>query len=129
MLLNELFNQGHFEKGLSLLEALSDSYPNDYRLLNNLAWLYVSLETKYKDADKSLSFAKKALMIAPSDARVWSTMSEAYFYRGEYRKSFKHAQTALSLAAAADAPKQVLQNYKKQLKRAQHAGQSLDILF
>ena len=70
------------------MTALVEDYPEDYQTLNNLAWVYAtSKDSAHRDAEKAIDLAQQALVLAPYDHHVWSTLSEAYYVAGEYEKA------------------------------------------
>ncbi len=79
-----------YAKAETLLLQLIEDNPEDFKLMNNLAWLYATAEDpKFRNGKKSVRYAQMALVEAPNDHHVWSTLSEAHYINGEYEKAYE----------------------------------------
>ena len=79
-----------YEKAESSLIQLIKEFPEDYQVKNNLAWLYATAEDPaYRKGKAAVKLAQQAMVEAPYDHHVWSTLSEAYYICGEYEKAHR----------------------------------------
>lgn len=116
-------------EAVDLFEQLSELRPNDYSLLNNLSWLYAtSPDMSLRNGAKAIDYAQKALLIAPNNYHIWSTLSEAYYVAGDYKKALSAADATLSMAQTAQAPRQEINNYAKQQDKCRRAAEIMSII-
>lgn len=81
-------SQKNYEDAIHIIEERIKSNPNDFQAYNNLAWLYATAEDiTFRDPEKSLDYALKALVLSPYDKHVWSTLAESYFICGKFEKA------------------------------------------
>jgi len=117
------------ETALDLLLKMHEKVPNDYYVLNNLAWLCATAkDLKIRDGDKAVLYARAAVVIAPMNHFVWNTLSEAYFVAGQYERALRAAQEALKLAVAQNAPEDKLQDYQKRIDKCTVVVKATSIL-
>ena len=103
--------------------------PNDHLILNNLAWVYATTtDPRLRSGEKALALAREALLVAPEDHHVWSTMAEAYFISGEYAKAGHCAREALRLAELSGLGPDRTGDYRVQAERCEAAAQAMSIL-
>lgn len=116
-------------EALELLLGLSRDTPNDYYVLNNLAWLYATAaEIDIRDGDAAVRYARAALVLAPMDHFVWNTMSEAYFVAGQYERALRAAQEALRLGEMRGVPEAKLTDYRKRVEKCRVVLKATSIL-
>ncbi len=117
-------NTKQYEKARDLLLTLTHEFPNDFKLWNNLAWLYATAEdSKIRDGKKAVQYAQEALTLAPNDHHVWSTLSEAHYIAGNYEKAYR-AITHMAILAtryANDVTKESIDDYNKQIQKCKRA--------
>lgn len=102
------------QRALEILIPLSKDYPNDFMVLNNISWIYAtSSDLKVRSAEKALSYAKGALLLADRNYQVWSTLAEAYYLAGDYDKALRSAQTMAQLAQEQKASKAEMKLFQK----------------
>ena len=119
---NVLIETGRHREALELLQSLLKEYPDDAALKNNIAWLMATTpDVTIKDGRRALDLAQQALMSAPRDYHVWSTLAEAHFVCGEYEEALEAAEQALSLAIEKRAPTAELNFYRKQVRKCRTA--------
>lgn len=88
-----------YAKAETLLLQLIEDNPEDFKLMNNLAWLYATAEDpKFRSGKKAVRYAQMALVLAPNDHHVWSTLSEARYINGDYEKAYNAITTMATLA-------------------------------
>ena len=69
-LATSLYQTGDYERAEKIYQELLKQYPNDIKILNDLAWI---LQEKYQRYDAALELADRALRIAPKDLYVLDT--------------------------------------------------------
>lgn len=103
--------------------------PGDYYAINNLAWLHATArDIRFRDGRRAVEHARRALVIAPSDYRVWSTLAESYYVTGEYASARRAAEEALRLARLSNLASNVVAEYEAQVRRCRAAEQAMNIL-
>lgn len=117
-------NAKQYTKAEELLLELITADPEDFKLLNNLAWLYATAEdAKFRDGQKAIKTAQEAMVMAPNDHHVWSTLSEAYYISGEYEKAHRAITQMASLAMryGRGVTKEQVEEYNKQIRKCKRA--------
>lgn len=116
-----------YGKAEAVMTALAEEYPEDFKLLNNLAWLYATAEDPaYRDGQKAIEIAQKAMVLAPNDHHVWSTLSEAYYVSGEYEKAYRAITHMASLATryGKGITKESVDEYNEQIRKCKRAWET-----
>ncbi|NCC50736.1 MAG: tetratricopeptide repeat protein [Spartobacteria bacterium] len=112
-----------------MLLDMEKEFPVDYSVKNNIAWLYATASSPvFRNGEKAISVARSALLIAPRDYHVWSTLSEAYYVNGQYEHAQRAAQEAFWLAHAAKAPLSDMHSYRDQLRKCAKAAQAMSLM-
>ena len=120
-----------YDKAEAQLLALVDDFPEDFKLKNNLAWLYATAEDpSIRDGKKAVEIAQEAMILAPNDHHVWSTLSEAYYVSGEYEKAYRAITHMASLAAryGSDITKESVESYNVQIRKCKRAWDTQKML-
>jgi len=118
-----------YKEALAVLEPMVQEFPTDYFLKNNVAWLYATAKDHaIRDGAKAVAFAQDALLIAPRDFHVWSTLSEGYYVWGKYDKALRAAEEALKLAEQLSSPDENLEEYRHQVEKSQKAVQAMSVI-
>jgi tetratricopeptide (TPR) repeat protein len=118
-----------YRDALAVLEPMAKEFPEDYFLKNNIAWLYATArDFSIRNGAKSVGYAQDALLIAPGDYHVWSTLSEGYYISGQYDKALRAAEEALKLSL--DSPTGVEESgeYRRQVEKNRKAAQAMSVL-
>jgi tetratricopeptide (TPR) repeat protein len=124
-----LIQMQEYRRALDVLEPLSEEYPNDHSLKNNIAWLYATAEDpKVRNGEKAIGYAQEALLVAPRDYHVWSTLAEAYYVLGDYEKAVRASEEALILARQRKASASELSGYKKQFEKCRTAHEAMSLI-
>ncbi len=113
-----------YQKAEIMLLELIKINPEDFKLLNNLAWLYATAEDlSIRNGAKAVEYAQEAMVLAPNDYHVWSTLSEAYYVSGNYEKAYRAITHMASLAAryAKDTTKKSVANLNEQILKCKRA--------
>ena len=93
----------NYQKAIDHLEHQIEINPNNYHGFNNLAWLYATADdVNFRDAEKSLDLSLRALVLAPYDKHIWSTLAEAYFISGNFIKAKRAIMHVVDLARQGD---------------------------
>ena len=113
----------------NMLLALEKDYPKDYSVKNNIAWLYATAESPaFRNGEKAVSAARGALLLAPRDYHVWSTLSESYYVNGQYEEANKAALEAFRLAQDAKASVADMHSYRTQVRKCAKAAQAMSLM-
>lgn len=117
-----LIQTGQHEEALRMMYKLIEDYPEDYRLKNNLAWLFATTEVmSLRNGKLAEKLAQEALFAAPYDMHVWSTLAEARFMLGDYKGAQRAVGQAIKLGVALKIPQQNLNSFVKQQQKVEMA--------
>lgn len=114
-------------KAEALLKALIEEYPKDYQLKNNLAWFYATADDPaYRNGEQAIKLAQEAMVEAPFDHHVWSTLAEAYYVTGQYEKAYRDIKHMAFLAAryGKNLSKETMDDYNEQIRKCKRAWDS-----
>lgn len=117
-------NAKQYAKAEKLLIDLVADDPEDFKLKNNLAWLYATAEDpKIRSGAKAVKFAQEAMVLAPNDHHVWSTLSEAHYINGEYEKAYRAIKQMAALATryGQGITKENVDGYNEQIRKCKRA--------
>lgn len=118
-----------YGEATNILQRAIDSDRTDYFALNNLAWLHATArDIRFRNGRRSIALAREALMIAPMDYHVWSTLAEGYYIAGDYAKAQRAAEEARRIAKASGLAEAGVQEYDLQVRRCRAASEAMDIL-
>lgn len=120
-----------YTKAKDLLLILAAEFPEDFKLLNNLAWLYATADDPaIRNGKKAVKVAQEALTIAPNDHHVWSTLSEAYYISGDYEKAYRAIRHMASLAARSESgiTKDAVDSYNEQIRKCKRAMDTAEVM-
>jgi hypothetical protein len=87
-------HQGHWKQNFARLEQALEQLPDNALLNNNMAWALVTAPSEYRDTERSIALAEKALAIE-DDLATWNTLGTALFQSGQYDKAIKALTTSL----------------------------------
>jgi tetratricopeptide (TPR) repeat protein len=130
-----LFILGHisisakqYEKAEALIKKQIKNDPDNFKLFNNLAWLYATAEDPaFRDGKKAIKYAQEAMALAmalaPNDHHVWSTLSEAYYVSGEYEKAYEAIVHMANVASrhGSGLTKEAVDSYNEQIRKCKRA--------
>jgi len=117
-------NAKQYQKAEALLLELLEERPEDFTLLNNLAWMYATAEDpSVRDGQKAIRFAHEAMTLAPTDHHVWSTLAEAYYVSGDYEKAHRAVTHMARLATrfGKNITEQSVKSYNEQIRKCKRA--------
>jgi tetratricopeptide (TPR) repeat protein len=118
-----------YKNALVVLEPMAREFPEDYVLKNNIAWLYATAKDfSIRNGEKAVQFAQDALLIAPRDFHVWSTLSEGYYISGKYDKALRAAEEALKLSFDSPTGADSAEEYRRQVEKNRKAAQAMSVL-
>jgi len=120
-----------YKKAEEMLLALVKENSDDFKLLNNLAWLYATAEDpSIRDGRKAIRYAQEAMVLAPNDYHVWSTLSEAYYVSGDYEKAYRAIEQMAGLAAlyGQDLTKESIEEYNEQIRKCKRSMDTAKVL-
>ncbi len=119
----------NYKKALAMLEPMADEFPEDYFLKNNIAWLYATAkDVSIRNGAKAVRYAQEALLMAPRDPHVWSTLSEGYYISGQYDKALRAAEEALKLGMESAAGAEGVEEYRRQVEKNRRASHVMSVL-
>ena len=121
-------NLNKSQKAEKMFLELLKNDPDNSQILNNISWLYsTSEDPKFRDGKKALEYARKALVIAPNDYHIWSTLSEAYYVNGEYEKAYRAAEQMARLIALYEknVTKESIDSFNEQLRKCKRSMDTL----
>ena len=117
-----------YHEALEILEPMVKEFPNDYLLKNNIAWLYATAKNlSIRSGAKAVQFAQDALLMAPRDFHVWSTLSEGYYISGKYDKALRAAEEALRLSLDSPTGADRLEEYRRQVDKNRMAAEAMSV--
>lgn len=118
-----------YKDALAVLEPMTKEFPEDYFLKNNIAWLYATAkDVSIRNGAKAVRYAQEALLIAPSDFHVWSTLSEGYYISGQYDKALRASEEALKLSLESPTGADEAEEYRRQVEKNRKAAQAMSVL-
>ena len=121
--------QDMYGEARAILEPMLDEYPEDYLLKNNVAWLLaVAAHPDIRDSRRAIVIAQDALMLAPRNDHVWSTLAEAYFAAGNYQQALRVMNQAVRIANAASGSEDVPPEYKDQYLKIGRAAMVMSLV-
>lgn len=124
-----LLQAENYRESHDVLLELAREYPDDYHVLNNLAWVYATArDIEIRNGDLAIRYSRAALMLAPEDHHVWSTLSQAYFVSGQYERALRVAQEALRIARQNRLPEEDVERYRRQVERCRASVSAMSIL-
>lgn len=124
-----LLQQGRAPESLQVLEALLVQHPDDYTVLNNAAWLYATSTNRAdRRPARAVDLAREALLRAPQDHHVWSTLAEAHYAQGDFSRAVRAAREAVNLAGRPAVAFPDMPLYRAQLERAIRAEQAFSLV-
>jgi tetratricopeptide (TPR) repeat protein len=115
----------------ALLFELIDERPDDFTLLNNLAWVYATADDlSVRDGQKAIHYAQEAMVMAPNDHHVWSTLSEAYYMSGEYEKAYRAIthMAQLAMRYGKNITEQSVEEYNEQIRKCKRALDTANVM-
>jgi len=116
-----------YAKAEFIMKRLIEEFPEDFQVKNNLAWLYATAEDpRVRDGEKAIKLAQEAMVLAPYDHHIWSTLAEAYYVTGQYEKAYRAITHMASLAAryGTNITEEMVEGYNEQILRCKRAWDS-----
>lgn len=120
-----------YRKAETLLLTLIKERPADFTLMNNLAWVYATAEDpSIRNGKNAIKFAQEAMLLAPNDHHVWSTLSEAYYMSGEYEKAYRSIEHMARLASryGTGLTEESVKDYNEQIRKCKRAMDTADAM-
>ena len=124
-----LYSLDRYEEAVRLYEGVLEEYPHDYLAMNNLAWLRSTASfPAFRDGEQAIALSSKAVIRAPGNYHVWSTLSEAFYVSGRYKEALDAAAEALRRAQLEEAKDLNLAVYINQVEKCRAAWLATSIL-
>lgn len=120
-----------YAKAEQLLLELIEAYPENFQLLNNLAWLYATAEDPaFRDGKKGVKIAQKAMVLAPKDHHIWSTLAEAHYVCGDYEKAYEAITHMAKIATryGSGITEEDVDSYNEQIRKCKRAMETQQAL-
>ena len=118
-----------YTNALAVLEPMMLELPKDYSLKNNVAWMYATAkDVSVRNGKKAVALAQDALVLAPRDFHVWSTLAEGYYVLGQYDRALRSAEEALRLAQLAGADRPTMVDYERQVQKSSRAAEAMSLM-
>lgn len=112
-----------------LFEELIAEEPENFSVKNNLAWLLAtSRDHSVRDGTRALELAQQALLLAPENYHVWSTLAESYYVLGQYVRALRASRIALQLAEQQAGTESNRMEYRQQYEKCRRAAEAVSIL-
>ncbi|SPF40077.1 Tetratricopeptide TPR_2 repeat protein [Syntrophobacter sp. SbD1] len=109
-----LYEKGRYSEAESVLRAALMNDPQNASVLNNLAWLYATGPSPFRNPREALDLAIQAADLSPT-ADILDTLAEAYYINGRYADALATINEAISVGG----PQQ--NHYAEQKKKFQNA--------
>lgn len=112
-----------YPKAAELLEKLSQEFPDNCSVQNNLSWIY-AVGGKMKSGKLALRHAREAILIEPSTPNMWNTLAEAYYVLGQYKEAARSSELAIDLLKSQKGTEKEIDAFEAQrakIKRAEEA--------
>jgi tetratricopeptide (TPR) repeat protein len=111
---------GRGEEALQSLERGLESDPENAGILNDMGWLYATVEPPtLRDPAKAVAYAQRAVEASGgTDANFLDTLAEAYYANREFDKAIETGERALEIAPGLE----VLQNQLVKFREAKAAA-------
>jgi Zn-dependent protease with chaperone function len=90
-----LYEKGRYSEAESVLRAALTHDPKNASVLNNLAWLYATGPSPFRNPREALDLALKAAAINPAPD-ILDTLAEAYYINGRYADALSTIEDAIS---------------------------------
>lgn len=118
---------GDFRTALQHLEPLLKEHGESATLKNNLAWIYVKAEDPdLRDPARALALAQDAVLVAPGNVMIWSTLAEAYYANRAFDRALRAARIALRMAS--DEGLSNIQEFRELYERCRGAADAAGIV-
>ncbi len=124
-----MVKQGRDAQAAGMLEQLMEDYPDDFSIINTLAWLYATAsDYSVRNGQRAVALAQKALLLQPNNFHVWNTLSEGHYVSGDYERALRAARETLRLSQQASAGRDRIRQYERQVEKCRRAAEALSIL-
>jgi Zn-dependent protease with chaperone function len=90
-----LYEKGKYSEAESVLRAALMHDPENASVLNNLAWLYATGPSTFRNPQDALNLALKAVALSPAPD-ILDTLAEAYYINGRYADALSAINEAIS---------------------------------
>lgn len=124
-----MVKQGRDAQAAGMLEQLMEDYPDDFSIINTLAWLYATAsDYSVRNGQRAVALAQKALLLQPNNFHVWNTLSEGHYVSGDYERALRAARETLRLSQQAHTGRDRIRQYERQVEKCRRAAEALSIL-
>jgi Tfp pilus assembly protein PilF len=110
-------------------EQLFKKNAEDFRFLNNYAWfLATASDPAFRQPERALELARKAVLLAPGVFNTWSTMAEAYYINGEFEEAERSIREAIDGATRLQAEPSVVRKYQERLAKIRDVSAIMSLM-
>ena len=123
------FRLGLYAEAEAIYTDLLSRHPENFQILNNLSWLYVTAgDPEFVRPQQALNLAKRAISINPGLHHAWSTLSRAHYANLQFEEAVRTIDIAMRMAQQGNEPATLLVNYLNHAEQAQRALRATSIL-
>jgi predicted Zn-dependent protease len=124
-----LVSLDRYADAIGLLETYLAQYPGDYRLMNNLSWIFsTARDLRFRNPSRALDLAQDAVLQVPGDYHVWSTLAEAHYVNANFEQGLKALQHGIELAASYQADAGTMRTYQQQWRKIEEAASVMSLI-
>jgi len=92
------YTQKNYKKTMETYEKSLELEPDNPHVLNNLAWLYATVENKkLRDSERAVELAQRAAAILQAPY-ILDTLAESYYANKDYEKAASVSKKAIEIA-------------------------------
>jgi tetratricopeptide (TPR) repeat protein len=100
---NALFGLGRFSEVDSEHRESLRLEPESANVHNQAAWFHANCpDGRFRDPQRAVELAKKAVALAPKDGDCWNTLGVAHYRAGDYQAALTALQKSMELRAGGD---------------------------
>jgi tetratricopeptide (TPR) repeat protein len=93
-----------FRESLILRQELARQFPTMPAVQNTFAWFLATCpDSRFRDPDRAISAAERAVQLAPRDGKFWNTVGVARYRVGNWKQAIDALNKSIELRGTADA--------------------------
>jgi tetratricopeptide (TPR) repeat protein len=92
-----------FRQAQGFFEQVAAKYPDEPLRVHALAWFLTDCPaTQFRDTQRAVELAKKALQLVPLSGRYWGTLGIAQYRAGQWRDAMTSVKRSMELSSGGD---------------------------